>query len=319
MSNLMELLKVLEHSYLLKQNIKVTPEWFAGFIEAEGHFHGKVGQQPFFTISQHAADYQLMETLSEYIGHGKVRLAVRPDGRSEAILTIYNKEVLKNKIIPICSEHFITKNKSAQFMEWVNAHFPEYKSIVLPNSSKSIHPQWLAGFVDGDGSFYTLTHKAKDYKCGYQVQAVFDIAQLDSERSLLNRIGKEIFGSHHKWAKSKDTQHLRIMSQKGLFEKVEPFFDNNKLLTRKRFDFVIWKEMLKTIKNKEHTTIEGLAKINELRELQNHYRLNVSSGVQELINQKLNVSLKVQESNNDNSEYYPEVQEFIDKNSPENE
>ena len=118
--------------------------------------------------------------------------------------------------------------------------------------------------MDGDGSFYSLIHKTKDYKIGYQVQTVFDIAQLDSERGLLTRIGDQFFGSTQTWAKSKDTQHLRIMSKNGLVNYVEPFFDENKLLTRKEYDFLLWKEMLKTIKNKEHTTLSGLEKIKEL-------------------------------------------------------
>ena len=46
--------------------------------------------------------------------------------------------------------------------------------------------------------------------------------------------------------------------------------------------------MLKTIKNKEHTTLSGLEKIKELRDLQNFYRSNISSDIQKLIDKKLN-------------------------------
>lgn len=288
MNFLIELLKHLEHSRAIQENIKINPQWLAGFIEAEGHFHGKAGQQPHFSISQHPADFKLMESIAEYFDHGKVRLSVRPDGRSEAVYTIYSKNVLENKIIPLCSENLISKNKSLQFKEWTNAHFPNYQSIALPDPNKKIDPNWLVGFVDGDGSFYSVIHKTKDYKIGYQVQTVFDIAQLDSERDLLTRIGDQFFGSTQTWAKSKNTQHLRIMSKNGLVNYVEPFFEENKLLTRKEYDFLLWKEMLNTIKNKEHTTLSGLEKIKELRDLQNFYRSNVSPDIQELINKKLN-------------------------------
>lgn len=44
MNFLMELLKHLEHSRAIQENIKINPQWLAGFIEAEGHFHGKAGQ-----------------------------------------------------------------------------------------------------------------------------------------------------------------------------------------------------------------------------------------------------------------------------------
>lgn len=288
MNTLMELLKFLEHSRAITENIKINPQWLAGFIEAEGHFHGKTGQQPHFSISQHPADHNLMEAISKHVGHGEVRLSVRPDGRAESVYTIYSKRVLEDKILPLCSENLISEKKSKQFMDWTKIHFPEYKSIALPDPNKKIDPNWLVGFVDGDGSFYSLIHKTKDYKIGYQVQAVFDIAQLDSERNLLTKIGDQFFGSTHKWAKSKDTQHMRIMSQNGLTNYVEPFFEENKLLTRKEYDFVLWQEMLKIIKNKEHTTASGLQKIRELRDLQNFFRLNVSPEIQKLIENKLN-------------------------------
>ena len=288
MNTLMELLKVLEHSHSIAENIKINPQWLAGFIEAEGHFHGKAGQQPHFSISQHAADFNLIEAISKYVGHGKTRLSVRPDGRAEAVYTVYSKKVLEDKIIPLCAENLISEKKSKQFMDWTNAHFPHCQSIALPDPDKKIDPNWLVGFVDGDGSFYSLIHKAKDYKHGYQVQAVFDIAQLDSERSLLQKIGDQFFDSTHRWAKSKDTQHMRIMSQKGLVNYVEPFFDENKLLSRKEYDFLLWKEMLKIIKNKEHTTPVGLQRIKELRDLQNYFRTHISPETKKLIEEKFN-------------------------------
>ena len=78
------------------------------------------------------------------------------------------------------------------------------------------------------------------------------------------------------------------MSKNGLVNYVETFFDEYILLTWNEYDFLLWKEMLKTIKNKEHTTLSGLEKIKELRDLQNFYRSNISSDIQKLIDKKLN-------------------------------
>jgi len=94
-----------------------------------------------------------------------------------------------------------------------------------------ISEAWLTGYVDGDGSFFILLHKASDYKCGFQAQGAFDIAQLSTERDLLDTIGKKYFGNAHKWAKSDSVEHLRVLKFSAHQEYVEPFFKENHLLT----------------------------------------------------------------------------------------
>jgi len=98
-------------------NYKITSQWLIGFIEAEGSFLGKKGQQASFHISQHLSDWYLMEAIAKYIGYGKIRSLIRNDGRSEAILRIYNKEILRNKIIPMCQGNFKSIKKNIQFNE----------------------------------------------------------------------------------------------------------------------------------------------------------------------------------------------------------
>jgi len=53
---------------------------------------------------------------------------------------------------------------------------------------------------------------------------------------------------------------------------VEPFFIKNSLQSRKQFDFLIWQEILKLMKNKIHLTTDGIIIIKELQALQNQYR-----------------------------------------------
>jgi hypothetical protein len=252
---------------------KISKQWFIGFIEAEGHFAGKnIGDQPFFTISQHSADKNLILAIRNFIGHGNIREYVRSDGRSETILTIYSKDVLRNIIIPMCINNFRSEKKINQFNNWLIKFFPDLNNIQLKDNL--INPQWLAGFVDGDGSFYSVLHKAKDYKCGFQTQVIFDIAQLDSEQKLLKNIGISYFNNEFKWAKSKDTQHLRITKIKTLKDYVIPIFDNNTLQSRKYIDYIIWKEIISLMDMKKHLTLSGIEQIKELRNLQNYYRSN---------------------------------------------
>lgn len=53
-------------------NYKLTSNWFAGFVEAEGGFYSSPKGQPIFTLTQHMADWTLMEAICLFLGCGKV-------------------------------------------------------------------------------------------------------------------------------------------------------------------------------------------------------------------------------------------------------
>ena len=60
------------------------------------------------------------------------------------------EEPAKLVIIPLISNQIRTTKKLDQFNNWIKEHFN------LPPTIKNpvITPSWLAGFVDGDGSFF---------------------------------------------------------------------------------------------------------------------------------------------------------------------
>lgn len=97
--------------------------------------------------------------------------------------------MLRDKIVPIFDGRLLSNKKIIQFNKW-KKDIPEIKGGFGPmvhqsepttNLNLEINPEWLVGFTDGDGSFYPMIHKAKDYKCGFQVQLVFDIAQEEGD------------------------------------------------------------------------------------------------------------------------------------------
>lgn len=75
----------------------------------------------------------------------------------------------------MCLGNLRSMKKQTQFDNWIQKL--GITDIQVPSINPKINSDWLVGFTDGDGSFYPMLHKSKDYKCGYQVQATFDIAQ----------------------------------------------------------------------------------------------------------------------------------------------
>ena len=68
---------------------------------------------------------------------------------------------------------------------------------------------------------------------------------------------------------SKDTLHYRIASLHDLISVVLPHFGKYPLNSQKRADFILFKEIILLMINKEHLTIEGIQKIVNLRASRN--------------------------------------------------
>lgn len=197
-----------------------------------------------------------MEAICLFLGCGKVTPSIREDGRALAVIQITNKDILYSKRLPLFEGKRDSLKKAEQFNLWKETHWGLPKSEIVATLKENF--QRVAGFVDGDGSFYFTVHKAKDYKCGYQVKATFDIAQIDTEQELLAQISRVFFNGAHHWAKSGNTQHMRIINLPTLLNFVEPFFRENILLSRKSLDYLMWQAVLDMLSRKDHLRRELL-------------------------------------------------------------
>lgn len=276
---------LLEQERLDSNKFKIDTDWFRGFSEAECTFSGSK-KQPMFQLTQHPADYALLLAISNFIGHGNVYITKRSKGKLICTLTITKKSILLfiNKIIPIFNGIIYSTKKRDQFTNWISKYFPDVKLKNKEELKNIPAPSWVSGLSDGDGSFFLVVNKAKGYKCGYQVRLFYDITQIETEISILEKIGKNHFGNIHKLSQTKNILHFRITGIKDINNFVVPYFSLNPLCSRKKIDFFIWKEILKLVNLNKHITIEGIQIIKELRELQNYFRTNITPSVQRLLN-----------------------------------
>jgi len=244
----------------------INNNWLLGFIEAEGTISfNKNLNKPVFTITQHIADYKLMEQIRVYL---KINSQIKFSNRDLTCeLAETNMTNLKETLVPILTNNLYSEKKVNQF----NEHWKPYlhkstmkKTSINFKSSKrnenKISIDWLIGMVDGDGSFFITITKSKDYKIGYQIRARFAIKQIDA-KNLLEKINKEIFEN-----KAQVQEDRLIIEDINIITRyVLPIFTNNRLKTRKEKDFRLWKEAICLIKNKEHLEKKGLEKIINIR------------------------------------------------------
>jgi hypothetical protein len=126
------------------------------------------------------------------------------------------------------------------------------------NKGLVINPLWLTGFIDGEGSFHISIYKNKN-KVGWAVKPEFEIRLHARDKLLLEEI-QNYFQVGKIFINSKGGISFKIQSPKDL-AKIVVHLDLYPLKTQKSSDYILFKEVLNLILNKEHLTISGLHKI----------------------------------------------------------
>jgi hypothetical protein len=131
----------------------------------------------------------------------------------------------------------------------------------------SISPRigyYIAGFVDGEGSFNVSVRKGEGYRYGWQFGFSFNVSQKDKIILILIR---KYLGCGRLKQRKDGLWSFVVENQNSLIEKVIPFFERfNFLSSRMKTNFSLFKRIMKIAEKKEHIDKEGIKKVLELRE-----------------------------------------------------
>uniref|UniRef100_UPI002001CF69 hypothetical protein n=1 Tax=Exserohilum turcicum TaxID=93612 RepID=UPI002001CF69 len=135
----------------------------------------------------------------------------------------------------------------------------------VSNNKSDLHPWFVTGLVDAEGSFTVSVLKSSFTKTGWGVNARFKITahitDLDLMLNLKNFFGEDI----GKLVIFKDTCTYRVDKLKDILNVVIPHFDKYPLFTQKLADYKLFKEIVNLMLNKEHLTLDGLKKVLSLK------------------------------------------------------
>ena len=280
---------------------KLTNDWLFGFIEAEAELRFKprnIG----IVIEQHVSDYFLMVAIQKFVGVGDLKLAKHKDGMVLRY-TLYDKDKIENFFLPFFSKGLIGASDLQSITDvplnlnrWVQEWFPSYFNKTTPRLD--LTENWLVGFIDGDGTFYTKLAKAKDYKIGFQMRAAFGITQDipisdQNKNHLFKQIKTRFFLQSctniflQKKDKTQNKSQLRNETIKSLLADVIPFFDTYKLQSRKEIQYWLWKHSVFFINNRGHRVVKNKEKIENYRKLCHEFANKPSIECQAQITQLL--------------------------------
>jgi hypothetical protein len=144
-----------------------------------------------------------------------------------------------------------------------------------------ITPDWVVGFVDGEGCFsISLVRQAdrvtrKGYKTGWQVTPRFAVTQGERSRAVLEALQRffcvgRIY-RNRRWDNHKeDLFRYDVSRLEDLAMVIIPFFTTYQLKTAKHHDFVQFRKCVDVIVRGDHVRKDGLITILELMQTMNH-------------------------------------------------
>ena len=124
-----------------------------------------------------------------------------------------------------------------------------------------LNPEWIVGFVDGEGCFYIGVNPHSDMSTGYQVLPEFRVVQHERDIEILFAL-KRFFRCGVVRRNHEDRYELRIRKLSCLRE-VVTFFDQHPLKTKKQVDFKKFARIVRWMEEGRHLTPEGLVQIIE--------------------------------------------------------
>ena len=261
-----------------------------------------------FSICLHKKDLNLLKQLQSHFG-GVGSIFIK-ETEEAVYFTVAAAGDLTNKIIPFLSKFPLITQKQADFLlfsqiidlinkkehltmeglqkvinikasmnkgisEDLKEAFPNTKPVARPLVEfKGIpDPNWLVGFVSGEGCFYVKITKGQT-KTGYAVSLNSYITQHSRDQQLIASIADYLgCGTTQKDSKNLAVYFL-VSKFSDTWTKIIPFFNQYPIQGSKRLDYLDFCKVAQLIKDKAHLTSEGLDKIRGIKAGMNRGRYN---------------------------------------------
>jgi LAGLIDADG DNA endonuclease family protein len=119
---------------------------------------------------------------------------------------------------------------------------------------------YIAGFVDGEGSFHVAVCRHSGTRFGWQLLPEFHVSQNASRREVLDLIASRFacgrIRENHR-ASTDTTPVYVVRNRDDLLTRVIPFFERQPLLSPKQRDFLVFARIVRAMAQGEHLTEEG--------------------------------------------------------------
>jgi hypothetical protein len=136
---------------------------------------------------------------------------------------------------------------------------------------EKLNPYYIAGFIDGEGSFSISIGKHKTTRSGFDVRPEFEIELRKDDQVILERIlitigcGKIFDCSYERYGWFPHAKY-KITSNKDLRDFLFPFLDKYPLQAKKAEMYRLFKTIVLMVLDKQHLKPDGLERIRKIRD-----------------------------------------------------
>ncbi len=149
-----------------------------------------------------------------------------------------------------------------------NPMTPQRPNVESPKRNAQLNPDWIVGFIDGEGCFHIGTSKHPQVRFGHQILPELTVVQHQRDIALLHRIRSTMncgvvrrnHGERFCW---------RVRDLKNLAEVIVPFFESHPLHSKKAIEFRKFARVVRKMAKGDHLTERGFHEICQIASTMN--------------------------------------------------
>jgi hypothetical protein len=140
--------------------------------------------------------------------------------------------------------------------------------VTAPDNQQERLDDYLAGYVDGEGSFHVAIQRNPSTRFGWQLVPEFHVSQNPERASILEllraRLGcGRIQPNARAGGRDKSLVYV-VRNRDDLLTKVIPFFRAHPILSEKHLEFETFAVIVTAMENREHLSTEGFHRLLDL-------------------------------------------------------
>ena len=208
-------------------------------------------------ITKKRADYELFKLAVDYIKQG-LHLT------NEGLIKIIGIKASMNRGLPDELKTAFERPDAEGIIPTVRALV---QNLAIPD------PQWVAGFMSGEGCLIVRVRNSRTHKTGLQVELVFQLTQHTKDKELLIRFKKYFGCGRYRERIGGLAGDFYVTRLSDLNQKIIPFFFEYPIIGTKAKNFKDFAKVAQLMQNKAHLTEEGLEQIKNIKAGMNRGRI----------------------------------------------
>jgi hypothetical protein len=126
----------------------------------------------------------------------------------------------------------------------------------------SVLDGYIAGYVDGEGSFSVSVQRNRTCRVGFQLIPEFHVSQNDDRAEVLELIRRRLGCGYIKPNSKQDRALVYVVRERrALLDTVIPFFERVPLMSSKRMDFEKFARIVRDMNEGDHRTLGGFREL----------------------------------------------------------